>query len=49
VAAAQLRAAGVTAVLDVGLCTICSPPERFFSHRRDGAATGRQGGFAWLA
>jgi YfiH family protein len=49
VAADQLRAAGVTAVLDVGLCTICSPPERFFSHRRDGAATGRQGGFAWLA
>jgi copper oxidase (laccase) domain-containing protein len=36
-------------VLDVGLCTICSPPKRFFSHRREGAATGRQGGFAWLA
>lgn len=49
VAAAQLRDAGVTTVRDVGLCTICSPPERFFSHRREGAATGRQGGFAWLA
>ncbi|HEY7967783.1 MAG TPA: polyphenol oxidase family protein [Solirubrobacteraceae bacterium] len=48
VAAAKLRAGGVVAVEDVGLCTICQPPERFFSHRRDGAAAGRQGGFAWL-
>jgi hypothetical protein len=45
VAAAQLREAGVAAVEDVGLCTICDA--RFFSHRRDGAATGRQAGFAW--
>ena len=49
VAASQLRAGGVTVVEDVGLCTICAPPERFFSHRRDGVAAGRQGGFAWLS
>jgi hypothetical protein len=47
-AAAQLREAGVDVVEDVGLCTICSEPGRLFSHRRDGARTGRQGGFAWL-
>ncbi|HEY1775213.1 MAG TPA: polyphenol oxidase family protein [Solirubrobacteraceae bacterium] len=46
VAAAQLREAGVAVVQDVGVCTICDA--RYFSHRRDGAATGRQGGFAWL-
>jgi YfiH family protein len=48
VAAAQLREAGIDVVEDVGLCTICSDPGRLFSHRRDGASTGRQGGFAWL-
>ena len=48
VAAAQLREAGVGEVRDVGVCTICAAPERFFSHRRDGPDTGRQGGFAWL-
>lgn len=48
VAAAQLREAGVAVVHDVGLCTICAPAGRLFSHRRDGPATGRQGGFAWL-
>jgi hypothetical protein len=48
VAAAQLREAGVAVVEDVGLCTICEPPERFFSHRREGAPAGRHGGFAWL-
>lgn len=37
-----LAAAGVTRVDDVGLCTIDDP--RFFSHRRDGAGTGRQAG-----
>jgi YfiH family protein len=46
VAAGQLRAAGVTAVHDTGLCTICD--ERFFSHRREGEAAGRQGNVAWL-
>ena len=49
IAAAQLREAGVGAVHDVELCTLCAPTGRFFSHRRDGVATGRQGGFAWLA
>jgi YfiH family protein len=31
----------------LGLCTSCHP-ELFFSHRRDGGATGRQAGMAWL-
>lgn len=47
VASAQLVAAGVSTVRDVALCTICD--RRFFSHRREGAASGRQGGFAWLS
>jgi YfiH family protein len=46
-AAERLRAAGVAEVHDVGLCTICSDPELFFSHRRDGGLTGRQAGIAW--
>jgi hypothetical protein len=49
VACAQLRAAGVSTVHDVGLCTICGDPEWFFSHRRDGGVTGRQAGVAWLS
>lgn len=49
VAAERLRAAGVAHVHDVGLCTICTPPELFFSHRRDGPTTGRQAGIAWLS
>ena len=49
VAGAQLREAGVAGVRDLGICTICSERGRLFSHRRDGPATGRQGGFAWLA
>ena len=49
VAGAQLREAGVTSVRDLGVCTICGERGRLFSHRRDGPATGRQGGFAWLA
>jgi hypothetical protein len=49
VAGAQLREAGVADVRDLGICTICSERGRLFSHRRDGPATGRQGGFAWLA
>ena len=44
VARRQLAAAGVREVHDVGLCTLCAPPGLFFSHRRDGAATGRQAG-----
>lgn len=47
VAAARLRAAGVDAIHDTGLCTMCADPELFFSHRRDGGVTGRQAGVAW--
>lgn len=44
VARLQLEAAGVAAVHDVGLCTVCSDPTLFFSHRRDRGPTGRQAG-----
>lgn len=44
----QLQAVGVEHVYDVGLCTICSDPDLLFSHRREGAGTGRQAGIAWL-
>jgi purine-nucleoside/S-methyl-5'-thioadenosine phosphorylase / adenosine deaminase len=47
IARERLEAAGVAAVHDVGLCTICSDPLWFFSHRRDGGVTGRQAGIAW--
>ena len=46
-AAERLRAAGASAVDDVGICTICD--ERFFSHRREHGLTGRQAGVVWLA
>jgi YfiH family protein len=49
VARAQLEAAGVQDVHDVGLCTICADPGLFFSHRRDGGVTGRQAGVVWRA
>jgi YfiH family protein len=49
VARAQLEAAGVEDVHDVDLCTMCSDPSLFFSHRRDGGVTGRQAGVAWRA
>jgi copper oxidase (laccase) domain-containing protein len=48
IARARLECGGVAAVDDVGLCTICSAPELFFSHRRDRGVTGRQAGIAWL-
>lgn len=48
VARRRLEALGVAHIHDAGLCTACDP-QRFFSHRRDGALTGRQGGVAWLA
>jgi YfiH family protein len=48
IATAQLHEAGVESVGDIGLCTLCAPAGLFFSHRRDGPETGRQGGFAWL-
>jgi copper oxidase (laccase) domain-containing protein len=47
IARAQLEQAGVPEVHDVGLCTACSPPELFFSHRRDRGVTGRQCGVVW--
>jgi len=47
VARRQLERAGVTAVHDVGLCTLCTEPGLFFSHRRDGSTTGRQAGVVW--
>ena len=43
----RLLAVGVSEVRDVAACTICD--ERFFSHRREGARAGRQGGVAWLS
>jgi YfiH family protein len=42
----RLLAAGVARLHDADACTICD--ERFFSHRREGARAGRQGGVAWL-
>jgi polyphenol oxidase len=47
IAAERLRAVGAAEVHDVGLCTICSDAELFFSHRRDDGVTGRQAGIAW--
>jgi YfiH family protein len=44
----QLEAAGVEAVFDIAMCTICGDPSLWFSHRRDRGVTGRQGGLAWL-
>ena len=45
----RLRGAGVEAdaISVVGACTSCDS-ERFFSYRRDGAATGRQAGIVWI-
>jgi YfiH family protein len=43
-----LRDVGVEAILRVNLCTACNPG-LFFSHRRDGARTGRQGLIAYVA
>jgi hypothetical protein len=43
---AQLAEAGVQAVHDTGLCTMCYFG-LFFSHRRDGGVTGRQAGIVW--
>jgi YfiH family protein len=48
IAGLELSRAGVDEVHDVGLCTICSEPSLFFSHRRDAGLTGRQAGLAWL-
>jgi YfiH family protein len=48
IARAQLERAGVGGVQDCEVCTICGRSELFFSHRRDGGATGRQAGVVWL-
>jgi YfiH family protein len=47
VISAKLAAAGVTRVEHVDHCTSCRP-ELYFSHRRDGGLTGRQGGLVVL-
>ena len=44
----RLQWLGVTTVRGGGYCTY-RESDRFFSHRRDGAATGRMGTLAWLA
>lgn len=49
IARARLREAGVATVHDAGVCTMCSDPSLFFSHRRDGGVTGRQAGVTWRA
>jgi polyphenol oxidase len=41
-----LERAGVSRIESADLCTSCDP-ELFFSHRRDGPRTGRQGGLVW--
>lgn len=43
-----LRAAGVARVDRLDRCTACSP-QVFFSHRRDGGQTGRQGVIAYVS
>jgi YfiH family protein len=43
-----LRAAGIERVDRFDRCTVCEP-ETFFSHRRDGGRTGRQGVIAYVA
>jgi copper oxidase (laccase) domain-containing protein len=43
-----LEGAGARDVVTSGLCTICDP-DRFHSHRRDGAGSGRQAVIAQLA
>jgi YfiH family protein len=49
IARMELERAGVRRVHDAELCTICSDPSLFFSHRRDRGPTGRQAGVAWLS
>jgi polyphenol oxidase len=49
IARRRLAEAGVDAIHDTGLCTICAGAELFFSHRRDKGLTGRQAGVAWRA
>lgn len=46
IARRQLRDAGVQRIESAGLCTSCKP-QLFYSHRRDGERSGRQGGLVW--
>jgi YfiH family protein len=46
VAKRLLERAAVRRIESAALCTSCEP-ELFFSHRRDGARTGRQAGLVW--
>ena len=46
VARRLLARAGVSEVSSADLCTSCNP-DLYFSHRRDGPRTGRQGGVVW--
>ena len=46
VARRLLEREGVTEVEVAGLCTMCEA-ELFYSHRREGRTTGRQGGLVW--
>jgi len=48
VARRLLERAGVTDIELAGQCTSCEA-ELFYSHRRDGPTTGRQGGLVWRA
>ena len=47
IARGLLTSAGVNEIEASGLCTSCEA-ELFFSHRRDGGVTGRQGGLVWM-
>ena len=47
IARRRLEAAGAGDISELGGCTICD--QRFFSHRREGAAAGRIAGVAWLS
>jgi polyphenol oxidase len=47
VARRLLRRAGVADAQSAATCTSCEA-ELFFSHRRDGPRTGRQGGLVWI-
>ncbi len=43
----KLNACSAADIRVIDRCTYCEP-DRFFSHRRDGAITGRQAGLVWL-
>lgn len=47
VIAHKLNVCGARRIEEVSLCTSCRA-DLFFSHRRDGGITGRQGGMVWL-